>query len=349
MNSSLEVDFLAVGNGEKSGDAIALRYGNFADVNQQYVVVIDGGTIDSGKELVELIKNTYQTTYVDLVISTHPDGDHSSGLREVLNELTVGELWLHRPWEHSSTIKGMFKDGRITDNSLSERIKDAYNFAFELEKIAIEKKIKIVEPFEGVSFDNGTITVLGPSKSYYLSLVPDFNKTPEAKLSTFSKAVAGVSEAIKWVFESMTIETLDENGETSAENNSCAIVLLKFGTAYYLFTGDAGIPSLNRVLTYAKTHSIDLSNIHCMQIPHHGSKRNISPSIIDQIMPKHAIVSASESSPKHPAKKVTNAFKRRNVKTYATKGRHVRIPHNAPSRTGYSSMEELPFYEKVEE
>ena len=41
----LEIDFLSVGEGEKSGDAIALRYGNlFGPRSEQTVLVIDGGT-----------------------------------------------------------------------------------------------------------------------------------------------------------------------------------------------------------------------------------------------------------------------------------------------------------------
>src|SRR5687768_13513744 len=95
-----EVDFLPVGDGERSGDAIAVRFGNLNDPNQQYVVVIDGGFTDTGMELVTHIKKFYNTTHVDLVISTHPDSDHAAGLSVVLSELTVSQLWMHKPWEH---------------------------------------------------------------------------------------------------------------------------------------------------------------------------------------------------------------------------------------------------------
>ena len=38
-----EVDFLPVGDGEKSGDAISLRFGNlFGGRNEQVVIIIDG-------------------------------------------------------------------------------------------------------------------------------------------------------------------------------------------------------------------------------------------------------------------------------------------------------------------
>ncbi|MEQ9406064.1 MAG: MBL fold metallo-hydrolase [Cyclobacteriaceae bacterium] len=349
--SSLEIDFLAVGTGERSGDAIAIRYGDFIDKQKQYVIVIDGGTVDSGKELIKLIKETYGTYYIDLIILTHPDGDHSSGLREILRdeEFTIAKFWMHQPWEHSEEIKNLFKDGRITSTSLSERLKDAYNFAYECEEIAKNRDIPIEEPFTGKSFNNGNITVLGPDEDYYTSLIPEFNKSPEQKTSTFSKALTGISEAINWVIESMTIETLDESSETSGENSSSAVILLKFAESSYLFTADTGVDALKRVLDYADLKGINLKDIQFMQIPHHGSQRNISPSILDAITPKYALASASKDAPKHPSKKVTNAYKRRGTKTYATNGTNVRVPNNAPSREGYSTMDEVPFYNQVEE
>src|SRR5260221_14328780 len=107
-----EVDFQAVGDKGKSGDAIALRLWDGADRSRQAVIVIDGGFADSGKTLVEHIRNYYGTSTVDLVVSTHPDGDHSAGLKTVLEELEVKQLWMHQPWKHVNGISDYFKDGR---------------------------------------------------------------------------------------------------------------------------------------------------------------------------------------------------------------------------------------------
>ncbi len=73
-----EIDFLAVGDGEKSGDAIAIRYGNlFGGREEQTVVVIDGGDRHSGDILVQHIATHFQTDRVDIAILTHPDSDHA--------------------------------------------------------------------------------------------------------------------------------------------------------------------------------------------------------------------------------------------------------------------------------
>ena len=81
-NLAFELDFHAVGTGEKSGDAISIRYGRLNSTTNfsQKVIVIDGGTLESGKKLVDHIKTHYKTETVDLVVNTHPDNDHCSGL-----------------------------------------------------------------------------------------------------------------------------------------------------------------------------------------------------------------------------------------------------------------------------
>jgi hypothetical protein len=62
-----EIDFLPVGAGEKSGDAIAVRFGDLSR-NEPTVSVIDGGTQDSGEALVSHVRQHYGTNRVDFAI-----------------------------------------------------------------------------------------------------------------------------------------------------------------------------------------------------------------------------------------------------------------------------------------
>jgi beta-lactamase superfamily II metal-dependent hydrolase len=350
---AFEIDFHPVGNGEKGGDAITLRYGklNSLDNFSQKNIIIDGGSLESGKSIVEHIKNVYNANTVDLVINTHPDNDHCSGLREVLNNLTVKELWVHRPWLSASEFKDMFKDGRITTNSLKQRLKDSLNIVAELEEIAKNKNITIKQPFAGQTFDNNIITVLSPTEDYYKELLPQFRSTPEPKNErVLSKAFSVVRDAVNWLNETLHIETLDETGETSPENNTSVVTLFRYAEKQVLFTGDAGIPALKNVIEMTDNCNYSLRNLDVLQVPHHGSKRNVSPSILNKIKGKSAYISTpKEDNPKHPAKKVTNALIRREMKPYQTKGNILCYRHNIPTRSGYSSATQIPFHSQVEE
>ncbi len=87
-----------------------------------------------------------------------------------------------------------------------------------------------------------------------------------------------------------------------------------------------------------------------LQVPHHGSRRNISPSVLNSIKADGAYISCPQAGdPKHPAKKVTNALIRRNMKPFRTKGKILCHRHKTPTRAGYSSAIQIPFYNQVEE
>ena len=233
-----EVDFLPVGNGEKSGDAIALRYGDLKSGKRIdfTVVVIDGGYQDSGEALVEHINKYYGTNIVDVVVSSHPDNDHLAGLQIILEKMDIGQLWMHQPWKHTDNIAGMFKDGRVTDNSVKESLRKSLETACFIEKLAENKGIPIHEPFTGLQDPKGNLVVVGPTKEFYESLLPEFRGTPEPKDTTIlQKFVAKAEEVIKKVLESFDFETLTDDGETSAENNTSAVLLLRVDEENLLF------------------------------------------------------------------------------------------------------------------
>ncbi len=362
MEYGYEVDFLPVGKESKCGDAIAVRFGNLhGERKEQAVVVIDGGFKEDGPKLVDHIRKYYGTNVVDIVISTHPHGDHSAGLEVVLEEMTIGELWMHRPWaeSHTNNISNWFTDGRVTDKSVGESLRKSLDTARDLETIAGRKGIPIIEPFVGVGTDFafGQIKVAGPTGDYYESLLPNFAGTPESK-GMFAKVLERVGEFVGKVIENWGLETLDDTGETSAENNTSVITFVAVGEKHLLLTGDAGIPALTEAIDLLEYNDITHENLSFVQTPHHGSKQNIGPTILNRLVgPKlpeekkkmAAFCScAIKGEPKHPSKKVANAFKRRGSPVFVTQGIGMQQHQNAPDRN-WSTATPLPFYTEIEE
>lgn len=353
---NFEIDFLPVGNGEKSGDAICFRYGNLLGPrDQQKVFVVDGGTKESGEALVQHIRSYYGTSYVDSVLSTHPDLDHTSGLTVVMESLDFGQLIMHRPWEHATEICDLFR-APSTPTKMSEKLRRAITNAHELEGIAKRRNKPIVEPFAGASTPDGCVLVLGPSTTFYESLLPEFRETPAPKFeSILSKAAraaavvgSAVAEKVSLVAEALHIETLRDDGVTSAENNSSVILLLQFGGQKILLCADAGIHALTEALAFAQSCGISLNDLFLFQVPHHGSRRNVGPTILDQIKAPNAIVSVGpDCAPKHPAKKVTNALIRRGATVKQTKGQTL-LYHNINLRN-WSAAPAIPFFDSVED
>jgi beta-lactamase superfamily II metal-dependent hydrolase len=359
-----EIDFMPVGDGERGGDAIALRFGTQLSPQQQTVVVIDGGTQESGAELVSHIQNFYGTSVVNLAVCTHSDSDHACGLMEVVENLDVKQLAMHLPWNHAANIDDLFKDPKLNEDKLKSRFKKSLDNAHQLEQLAKKKNIPIVEPFSDNEQGGNALSVLGPSKKFYEELLLSFRGAPEAavKQTFVQKFVAGAADAVKWVMESWGIETLaePEANAGSAENNSSVILLFKNNNERFLFTSDAGVPALAGAVEVAKRIGVDLSTVKGLQVPHHGSKHNVGPAILNVIVgpkkpveqiTKSAIVSAPmKGEPRHPSKKVVNAFIRRGSKVCATQGKIICFHgEDTPTRNNWSAAAALPFSNQVEE
>src|SRR6266513_1027676 len=165
-----EIDFLAVGEGESGGDAVALRYGDLSGPRfSQTVIVIDGGYVESGEKLVEHIGSYYGTDQVDIVVSSHPDRDHIGGLSVVLENLDVTNLLMHLPWNHSDSVAKGLRSGFGT-LAVKEKLEKSLSNAAELHDIAKRKGINVIEPFAGVSTRDGSFRIIGPTEAFYEEL-----------------------------------------------------------------------------------------------------------------------------------------------------------------------------------
>lgn len=353
--SGYEIDFIPVGEGEKNGDAIAMR---ITKNGKTEIYVIDGGTKTSGNALVQHVRDYYGTNQVDYLISTHPDIDHISGLKVILEELEVRELWMHKPWEHASNIINDILDGRVTQHSLSERIKESVRLATDVEKMAKEKKVKVREPFQGAKIGS-YFCVLSPSKEWYMELLKNFDKMPPTKSTPMLECQAFASSTDDTAYEDWYNETLKEDGETSARNESSVVLLGILPDNYgVLLTGDAGIQALTKAYKYALSHRYNLQQCQFIQMPHHGSRRNVSPNLLDKLLgpildegstaTKTSFVNTSKGTPDHPKKSVVNAFIRRGVKVITTKGYTICHRSGYTPRDSWGPVQPLSLSRKVE-
>ncbi len=71
---------------------------------------------------------------------------------------------------------------------------------------------------------------------------------------------------------------------TSCENNMSLVLLFQVVGEKFLFTGDTGTMGLYKAIYYAKENKIDLKTLTGFQVPHHGSRRNLSKGILDPSM-----------------------------------------------------------------
>jgi beta-lactamase superfamily II metal-dependent hydrolase len=363
VSTSYEIDFLPVSNNGRSGDAICMRYGSRGHYK---VMVYDGGTEESGHALVKHIHEHYGTDFVDYVVCSHPGANHASGLLVVLREMQVGELWMHRPWAYSKRIASHFEDASLADKSLAEHLQRKMTALYALEQLAFRRGIPLYEPFLGNTI--GEFDVLSPSRNWYAyGLIPEFETAPEKRQSSVTgdggmlwKNIAETArQTASSIAESWDVETLREDVCTSVENESSVVLFGMLGDTGVLLTGDAGIQALSAAADYAEAKKVPIADyVNLVQIPHHGSRNNVSPSVLDRLIgPKSAApgkprltayVSAARESETHPRKAVVNAFIRRGAKVIVTKGTTKCHYHNIDRRRGWEPVELLKFSRQVE-
>lgn len=363
-----EIDFIGLKKQTKDALAVSFRY---FDVRlQRFVVgVYDGGLKDYGTMLREHLNTYYfaNDTYpfIDYVICSHPDQDHASGLTEILDHFNVGTLVMNRPWLYIDELFPMVSDGRITKNSLEQRLRKQFPYVSELESLADEKGIEIQEGFQGCKIGD-RLTILSPDKEFYLRLIEESkqelltesSKTQSDEQSKGKSPLSSLGKAVQTMLETWTRELLREDVTTSPENESSIVLLGDMEEQKFLLTGDAGVRGLGAAADYAENNICSLKDVDFQQIPHHGGRDNVSPSILNRIVgkcisegvpaTKIAVASVAAGSD-HPRKMVVNAYIRRGARVYTT-GSNSLWHHfgEMPERKGWESAKKLEFTREVE-
>jgi beta-lactamase superfamily II metal-dependent hydrolase len=319
----IAVDFLPVG--DSNGDAIIIQYGQG---DTFYLQVVDGGYTQVGEEMVAHIEQNYgkDVTIADMVVS-HADNDHAKGLIPVFKRFRVASLWMNRPWLYAQEVLDRFHGNWSLDGWIKD-VRASHGYLVELEELARGRGMDPKEVFRGSQI--GPFHVLAPSRERYISLIPDLDKTPppyksESMVKSLVEVVRGVIDGMK---ETMGVETLDSNPPaTSASNETSVVQLGVYDNKRILLTADVGPVGLMEAAQYAQVLGL-LGPPDMIQIPHQGSRRNVTPAVLNAWLgvpnggnPTRgsALVMVGRNKTEHPRKKVKNAFIRRGYPVYVTR------------------------------
>ena len=335
-----EIDFLPVAS-NRSGDAITLRY---RIDGRASIHVVDGGFQSTGESVVQHINRYYDNPYfIDHVVATHPDGDHAGGLRTVIESFEIGTLWLYRPWLYAEALLPYFPRFRSLDG-LARRLREIYPNISALEEIALERGIFMREPRQGAMI--GAFNVTSPDIGNYLYQVIESEKTPEsnglAQARARSDLFAGLAGVVNAVRTAWGVEVFSPE-ETSAENEMSVVQYARLCGDPILLTGDAGRLSLGHTFQYLTVNEVEVPRLTVFQIPHHGSRRNLSSEILDGLLgPRRAqpgmeltglaVVSALIGDPDHPRKAVIRGCIHRGFKVLTTGANTVCVHNGGPAR-----------------
>lgn len=348
------VDFLPVG--DSNGDAIIVKYGQGERFDLQ---IVDGGYAQVGEEMIEHIEKHYGKDVIiaDMVVS-HADNDHAVGLIPVFKHFRVANLWMNRPWLYAQEVLNQFHGNWSLDGWIKE-VRSKHEYLVELEDLARARGMEPKEVFRGAQI--GPFHILAPSRERYITLIPDLDKTPppyKSDTAGFGKALfelaKNVLDAIK---ETMDVETLDVNPPaTSASNETSVVQLGIYDDKKILLTADVGPAGLTEAALYAHSRGF-LSAPDMIQIPHQGSRRNVTPAVLNAWLgepnggaPRRGstLVMVGKNKKEWPRKKVKNAFIRRGYHVFVSRSDSAMHISYGYDRSG-NTMTAEPFSHDVEE
>lgn len=240
---------------------------------------------------------------------------------------------------------------------LRSRLRTIYQNLVALETIANDCGIPILDPFQGASI--GEFTVLAPSRARYLELIVSSDKTPESieesQATAADRAWFVLREALKKAASYVRAawgEELFSTEPTSAENEMSVVQFARLNSKTIVLTGDAGLGALTEAADFAPYAGLALPGVDRFQIPHHGSRRNVSTELLDRwlgprlpTMPAAgsetftAVVSSAKADTNHPRKAVVRGFMHRGAKVISTESKTIRMSGGAaPERAGWVAV-----------
>lgn len=309
--SKYEIRFFSVGETKKGGDAIFIR---LYDENDNVVVIlIDGGYQATGQKIIDYMRSLDLDT-INLMVNTHPDLDHISGLITIMDssEIKVEKLLYNRPWRDHNITADLFADGRITDKSLNKRLTESFKKAYELEQSAKRKQkvsgkmCEIIHPVVGNNYFD-CFYILGPTAEHYRAHLLASDKTP-TNYSNKDNEPYHPKRLIWHKFLGSFIPWI-KGEKTSDINETSVISFLQLPDSNFLFTGDIGKKGLSEAVEYLYgTRPLMNYKVSHLQLPHHGSRKNISPKLIEQIGCDNYMISCPSEgeSEGHPSARLVN-------------------------------------------
>ena len=359
-----EIDFLPVGEESKSGDAILFRYKE--EYDKQKIILIDGGhkeskNVKTSDTILNHMRRCYYPNsraemHIDHIVCSHPDKDHIGGLQGVMEQCSVGTFWINNPLDYVNYSE--FEDGSGDEKFYKSHV----DRVEQLIGIADQKNISVKSPLQGESI--GPLVVCSPSAEFYKDLVRGELTRQLGGKNKFMQTLveaAKRTKIIKWVRAEWGKDDLEDYPVTSVRNESSTVLFgnLMNGEYKFLLTADAGVEALSRSYGYLKDiHGYISGSMKFVQMPHHGSRRNVNTKVLDHILGNkilrgssergYSFASVAKESEDYPRKAVINAFSTRGFVCSSTAGRNIWYRENLPGRYDDGPIPCIPYSDEVE-
>ncbi len=292
----------------RQGDCLWLEYG---PEEHPWQVLIDGGTAEThGQIAARLNKLPAGRRVFELFIVSHIDSDHIGGALKLLTEENAGatfkDTWFNG-WRHLPESKfeefGPVQGEKLTTRLLEPNTSWNQHKPFEGKAIQTNKSGQL----PAVELEGGLkLTLLSPGQEQLFSLRPVWEVEcrkaglkPEEPATSSHPAPPGFE-----VMGPLNIDLLAQEkfvGDPSQANGSSIAILAEYAEKRLLLAGDAYAEvletNLQRLAGLGGRVKLD-----AFKLPHHGSRNNLSQSLLEKIDCPLYLFSSDGTQFKHPSR-----------------------------------------------
>lgn len=344
----IEIFFQNLGD----ADSIFVRHW---DLGTPTNILIDGGYKKDHEQVVDFLNDRAEESgdsTIHHLVCSHCHDDHAGGLVKLVTDrpnIPIDMAWVHDTRSEHQTLNLQRELLlRVLDaNRLLESVKASEQTRHDLLDALESRGISTFSPFAGDQI--GPLFVLGPSEAFFDEQYKKLDQGDQVK--AFNERLARAYRESLLGVNPMQIEAADAQkdlgGEpTSPENEVSTILAAIWDGKVNLLTADAGCEGL--IAAIDNPHQIATQNLRWMQVPHHGSRRNMNHGLVEHFTPTTAFVSCAGSL-KHPSQKLVNALKESGSTVYST---HYSVSKSSWLRHSMGHVPDLgcvpavPLYEK---
>ncbi len=298
----LKIEMLPAGH----GDCLWIEYGNPDSPRR---ILVDGGASGSCNRalLPKLSGLDKRDREFELMVVTHIDGDHISGILELLKgnriHFRAKDIWFngyrHLPDEAPETL-GPIQGETLTDFLVKPGV--CWNAAFGKGAVVVPES----GPLPRLELDgNLTLTLLSPTPGALADLKPKWEAEivkagldPDVPRPEEIDSCEGIELLDGSLPDVEELCSLNFSEDASEANASSIGMLLEFENHRVLLAGDAHpsmlASSLDRIRDGKKV------SLAACKLPHHGSKASISRRLLETLDCSTYLFSTNGAYFKHP-------------------------------------------------
>jgi beta-lactamase superfamily II metal-dependent hydrolase len=292
------------------GDSLWIEYG--PENGPVKRILIDAGMVPTYDIIRQRILDLDEgDRCFELLVITHVDADHIEGAIPLLQDkvpgLQWGEVWFNG-YRHASKFNDTL--GELQGEYLSVLIDKAgipwNETGFAGGPIVVREHEKLPH----ASFSGMKLTVLSPTPARMQKLAKEWKNVlqeegldPDKPKKTLAK-LAKVKKLQPDALGQIKLETIAEEDtllDTTVANGSTIALLAEYDGKTALLAGDVWAPSLTAALKRVNAErNIARLALDVLKVPHHGSVRNVTRGLLEQIKCRRYLFSTSGAIFGHP-------------------------------------------------